>query len=45
MISLSSLLLLQAQDEADEILGINATHIGILSDPLALERVNRILEK
>lgn len=45
VISLSSLLLLQAQDEADEILGINATHIGILSDPLALERINRILQR
>ena len=43
VITLASLLRAEAQDSAETIFGFNVSHIGILSDPEAIERVNRLL--
>lgn len=43
VITLASLLRRQAQDSAATIYGFDVSHIGILSDPEAIDRVNRLL--
>lgn len=43
VITLASLLRPEAQDQAASIYGYDTTHIGILDDPAAIDRVNRIL--
>ena len=43
-VSISSQLFIPAQEAAFEMIGINASHAGILSDSYALERFNQILE-
>jgi pimeloyl-ACP methyl ester carboxylesterase len=43
VISLASLLRTEAQDSADTLFGFDVTHIGILSDPEAIERVHQLL--
>jgi pimeloyl-ACP methyl ester carboxylesterase len=43
VITLASLLRAEAQDQAATVYGFDTTHIGILSDPVAIERVQQIL--
>lgn len=43
-VTLDSQLFLQAQDEASRITGIHAGHTEILSEPAAIDRVNRVLD-
>ena len=45
VISMASLLRSEAQQSASRVYGVDATHIGILSHPEALEMVNNILNQ
>ena len=43
-VTLATQLHIPAQDDAERIIGIDSTHVGILSDPVTLEKLNLLLE-